>query len=83
MYEETQQRLASDLKEVGFSQLQLICGAVLLVSGIFRTWCVTLASNVQLETKCLQTLYFPADHTAENVSETLQDTYLGAVGLRS
>ena len=28
----------------------------------------------QLETKCLQTLYFPDDHNAVNIAETLQDT---------
>ena len=28
----------------------------------------------KLETKCLQILYFPAVHTAENIAETLQDT---------
>ena len=27
----------------------------------------------KLETKCLQTLFFPADHTAENIAETLKD----------
>ena len=33
-----------------------------------------ISSQWKLETKCLQTLYFPADHTAENIAETLQDT---------
>ena len=33
-----------------------------------------ISTKWKLETKCLQTLYFPADHTAENIAETLQVT---------
>ena len=37
LYEETWLRLESDFKRVRFFQLQLICGAVLLVRCIFHT----------------------------------------------
>ena len=32
-----------------------------------------ISTKWKLETKCLQTLYFPADHTAEDIAKTLQD----------
>ena len=70
LYEEMQQSLESDLK--GVVSLQLICGAV---SGPYLSYTVHyISTKWKLETKCLQNLYFPADHTAEDIAKTLQDT---------
>ena len=64
------QRLASDLKGVGF-----FSATTDMWSSITGEPYLSYISPQQiLETKSLQTLYFLADRTAANIAETLQDT---------
>ena len=74
LYEETRQTLASDLKEVEFFSATTDMWSSITGKPYLSYTVHYISPNWKLETKCLQTLYFPADHTAENIAETLQDT---------
>ena len=74
LYEETRQKIVFDLKEVGFFSATTDMWSSITGEPYLSYTVHYISHEWKLESKCLQTLYFPVDHTAENIAETLQDT---------
>jgi len=74
LYEETWQKIVFDLKKVGFFSATTDMWSSITGKPYVSYTVHYISHEWKLETKCLQTLYFPVDHTAENIVETLQDT---------
>ena len=74
LYEETQQRLESDLQGVGLLSATTDMWSSITGEPYLSYTVHYISAKWKLETKCLPTLYFPADHTAEDITKTLQDT---------
>ena len=74
LYEETRQKLESDLKEVGFFSATTDIWSSITGEPYISYTVHYINPDWNLESECLQTLFFPADHPAQNIAEILQDT---------
>ena len=74
LYKETRQKLESVLKEVGFFLPTADIWSSITAEPYISYTVHHINPDWNRESKCLQTLFFPADHTAQNIAEILQDT---------